>query len=55
MRFSRPKPQFMDLKFGHDNGQEKEPVNIPREELQRMHLGSSVDETVGMVTSITQR
>ena len=59
MRISRPKTQFMDFNFGQDNGQEREPVKILGEELQRMHhfkyLGSSVEETGGMATEITQR
>ena len=59
MRISRPKTQFMDFNFGQDNGQEREPVKIIGEELQRVHhfmyLGSSVEETGGMATEITQR
>ena len=59
MRISRPKTQFMDFNFGQDNGQEREPVKILGEELQRVHhfkyLGSSVEETGGMATEITQR
>ena len=59
MRISRPKPQFMDFNFGQGNGQEREPVKILGEELQRVHhfkyLGSSVEETGGMATEITQR
>ena len=59
MRISRPKTQFMDFNFGQDNGQEREPVKIVGEELQRVHhfkyLGSSVEETGGMATEITQR
>ena len=58
MRISRPKTQFMDFNFGQDNGQEREPVKILGEELQRVHhfkyLGSSVEETGGMTTEITQ-
>ena len=58
MRISRPKTQFMDFNFGQDNGQEREPVKIIGEELQRVHhfmyLGSSVEETGGMATEITQ-
>ena len=54
MRISRPKTQFMDFKFGRDNGQGREPVKILGEELQRVHqfkyLGSSVEETGGMTT-----
>ena len=54
MRISRPKTQFMDFNFGQDNGQEREPVKILGEELQRVHhfkyLGSSVEETGGMAT-----
>ena len=49
MRISRPKTQFIDFKFGLDNGQGRDPVNIPGEELQRVHHfkypGSSVEET----------
>ena len=58
MRISRPKTQFMDFNFGQDNGQEREPVKILGEELQRVHhfkyLGSSVEETGSMATEITQ-
>ena len=54
MRISGPKPQFMDFNFGQDNGQEREPVKILGEELQRVHhfkyIGSSVEETGGMTT-----
>ena len=54
MRISRPKTQFMDLIFGQDNCQEREPVKILREELHRVHnfkyLGSIVKETGGMAT-----
>ena len=49
MGISRPKTHFMDFNFGQDNGQEREPVRIVGEELQRVHhfkyLGSSVEET----------
>ena len=59
MRISRPKTQFIDFKFGQDNGQGRKPVNVLREELQRVHhfkyLGSSVDETGAMTTYISQR
>ena len=59
MRISRPKSQFIDFKFGQDSGQGREPVKILGEELQRvrhfMYLGSSVDETGGMITEISQR
>ena len=59
MRISRPKTQFIDIKYGQDNGQGREPVNILGEELQRVHhfkyLGSSVDETGCMTTEISQR
>ena len=59
MRISRPKTQFVGFNFGQDNGQGREPVKILGEELQRVHhfkyLGSSVEETGGMVTEITQR
>ena len=58
MRISRPKTQFIDLKFGQDNGQGREPVKILGEELQRVHhfkyLGSSVEETGGTATEISQ-
>ena len=58
MRISRPNTKFMDFNFGQDNGQEREPVKILGEELQRVHhfkyLGSSVEETGGMATEITQ-
>ena len=37
MRINRPKTQFMDFNFGQDNGQEREPVKILGEELQRVH------------------
>ena len=55
MRISRPKTQFIDFKFGQDNGPEREPVKILAwEELERMYhckcLGSSVEETGGMAT-----
>ena len=33
MRISRPKTQFIDFKFGQDNGQGREPVMILGEEL----------------------
>ena len=49
MRISRPNTQFIDFKFGLDNGQGREPVKIIDEELQRVHhfkyLSSSVGET----------
>ena len=58
MRISRPQTQIMDFNFGQDNGQEREPVKILGEELQRVHhlkyLGSSVEETGSMATEITQ-
>ena len=54
MMSSRPKTQFIDFKFGQDDGQGREPVNILGEELQRVHhfkyLGSSVEESGGMAT-----
>ena len=54
MRITRPKTQFMDFNFGHDNYQEREPVKILGEELQRVHhfkyITSSVEETGGMAT-----
>ena len=59
MRISGPKTRFIDFKFGLDNGQGREPVKILGEELQRVHhfkyLGSSVEETGGMTTEISQR
>ena len=60
MRISRPKTQFMDFNFGQDNGQEREPViKIIGEELHSeyhfKYIGSSVEETGGMATEITQR
>ena len=59
MRISRPKTQFIDFKFGQDNRQGREPVSILWEELQRVHhfkyLGSSVEETGGMATELTNR
>ena len=58
MRISRPKTQFIDFKFGQDNGQGREPVKILGEELQRVHhfkyLGSSVEDTGGMTTEMSQ-
>ena len=58
MRISRPKTQFIDCKFGQDNGKGREPVMIIGEELQRVHhfkyLGSSVEETGGMTTEISR-
>ena len=42
MRISRPKTQFVDFKFAQDNGQGREPVKIPRKELQRVHHFISV-------------
>ena len=55
MKISRPNTQFIDFKFG----QGREPVKIIGEELQRVHhfkyLGSSVEETGGMATEISQR
>ena len=54
MMISRPKTQFIAFKFGQDNGQGRDPVNIPGEELQRVHrfkhLGQSVEEKGGMAT-----
>ena len=59
MRISRTKTQFIDFKFGQDNGQGREPVKILGEQLQRGHhfkyLGSSVEETGGMTTESSQR
>ena len=59
MKISRAKTQFKDFKCGQDNGQGREPVKILGEELQRVHpfkyLGSSVEETGGMTTEISQR
>ena len=59
MRISRPKTQFIEFKFGQDNGQGREPVKILGEELQRVHhlkyIGSSVEETGAMTTYISQR
>ena len=59
MRISRPKTQFIDFQFGEDNGQGRGPVKILGDELQRVHhfkyLGSSVEETGGMTTEISQR
>ncbi len=59
MRISRPRAQFMDFDLGQANGQEREPVKILVEELQRVHhfkyLGSSVEETGGMATESAQR
>ena len=37
MKIIRPKTQFMDFNFGQNNGQEREPVKILGEELQRVH------------------
>ena len=59
MMISRPKPQFIDFQFGQDNGQGRESVDILGEELQPVHrfnyLGSSMEETLGMTTEISQR
>ena len=59
MRISRPKTQFIDFKFGKDNGQGRESVKTLGEELQKVHhfkyVGSSVEETGGMTTEISQR
>ena len=59
MRIRLPKTQFIDFKFGQDNGQGREPVKILEEVLQRVHhfkyLGSSVEDTGGMTTEISQR
>ena len=59
MMISRPKTQCMEFNFGQDNGQGRELVKILGEELQRVHhfkyLGSSMEETGGMTTEITQR
>ena len=56
MRISRPKTQLIDFKFGQDNGQGRELLG---KELQRVHhfkyIGSSVEETGGMTTEISQR
>ena len=58
MRIIIPKTQFIDFKFGQDNGQGREPVQILGEELQRVHhvkyIGSSVEETGGMTTEISR-
>ena len=52
------KTQFIDFKFGQDNGQGREPVKILGEERQRVHrfkyLGASVEETGGMTTESLQ-
>ena len=59
MRISRPKTQFVDFKFGQDNGPGREPVTVLGKELLRVlhfkYLGSSVEETGGMTTEISQR
>ena len=59
MRISIPETKFINLKFGQDSGQAREPVKILMEELQRVHhfkyLGSSVEETGGMTTYISQK
>ena len=59
MRISRPKSQFIGCIFGQDNGQGREPVKIILVELHRVHhfkyIGSSVEETGGMTTEISQR
>ena len=56
---SRPTTQFIDFKFGLDNGQVRDPVKILGEELQRVHhlkyLGSRVEGTGGMTTDMSQR
>ena len=57
MRISRPRAQFMDFDLGQANGQEREPVKILVEELQRVHhfkyIGSRLEETGSMATEIT--
>ena len=59
MRISIPKTQCIDFKFRQDNDQGRELVKIIREELQRVphfkYLGSSVEETGGTTTEISQR
>ena len=59
MRISRPKPQFIVFQFGEDNGQGRGPVKILGEELHRVphfkYIGSSVEETGGTTTEISQR
>ena len=58
-RISIPETKFINLKFGQDSGQGREPVNILMEELQRVHhfkyLVSSIEETGGMTTYSSQR
>ena len=39
MRISIPKTQFIDFKFGQDNGHGREPVKILGEELHRFKRG----------------
>ena len=57
-RISRQKTQFIDFKFGQDNGQGREPVKILGEELQRVYHfkypASSVEETGGTTTEISE-
>ena len=59
MRISRPKTQFIDFQSGQDNVQGRDPVKILGEELEILHhfkyLGSSVKETGGMTTELSQR
>ena len=59
MRISIPETQFINLKCGQDSGQAREPIKILMEELQRVYrfkyLGSSVEETGGTTTYISQR
>ena len=59
IRISRPTTQFIDFKFGQDNGQGREPLKILVEELQSVHhvkyISAIVEETGGMTTEISQR
>ena len=59
MRVSRPKTQFMDFNFEHNQEGNREPVKILGEELERVthlkYLGTSMEEGGGMETEITKR
>ena len=54
MRVSRPKTQFMELNFEHNQQGNREPVKILRGELERVthlkYLGTSMEEEGGMET-----
>ena len=48
MRTSIPKTQFIEFKFGQDNGQGRQPVKIIGEELQRVHRCIVADEMLSI-------